>query len=187
LDINFWGFFMTRHNLNFKLAVVQQYATGTGGYRAVAGAHGLDHGTVRRWVALHREHGLAGLQKKFSHYSAEFKLSVLKRMWIDELSFRDVAAAFNIRNPGCIRDWERCYHSEGVDALLPRVRGRPKKKMPDPKPVEPNVAADDETRTRDELLAEVNHLRMEVAYLKKLRALVQSQQTQRVTTRKKRR
>lgn len=177
---------MTRHSENFKLAVVQQYATGRGGYKAVARAHGLDHATVRRWVALHREHGLAGLQKKFSHYSAEFKLSVLKYMWADELSFQGAAAAFNIRNAGCIRDWERCYHSGGVDALLPRIRGRPKK-MPDPKSIEPKDAADDETRTRDELLAEVNHLRMEVAYLKKLRALVQSQQTQRVTTRRKRR
>ncbi len=176
---------MTKHNEQFKLAVVQQYLTGMAGYDAVAQAHGLDRGTVRRWVALHREHGVAGLQKKFSHYSAEFKLSVLQHMWSDELSCQGVAAAFNIRNAACIRDWERCYHSGGIDALRPRVRGRPKK-MPDSQPLEPNKPADDETRTREELLAEVNHLRMEVAYLKKLRALVQSQQPQRAAVRKKR-
>ena len=35
---------------------------------------------------------------------------------------------------------------------------------------------DDENRPRDELLAELNYLRMENAYLKKLQALVQAQQ-----------
>jgi len=44
---------------------------------------------------------------------------------------------------------------------------------------------DDATRSREELLAEVNFLRMENAYLKKLKALVQ-QQEQQTTARKKR-
>lgn len=176
---------MTKHNEQFKLAVVQQYLSGLAGYATVAKAHGLDHGTVRCWVALHREHGMAGLQKKFSHYSAEFKLSVLQHMQNKGFSYRCVAAAFNIRNPGCIPEWEHCYHSGGIDALMPRVRGRPKK-MPDSQPLTPNKPVDDETRTREELLAEVNHLRMEVAYLKKLRALVQSQPPQRAVARKKR-
>ncbi|MFZ6649783.1 IS3 family transposase [Undibacterium sp. TJN25] len=161
---------MTKHNEQFKLAVVQPYLNGLAGYNTIAKAHGLDHGTVRRWVALHREHGMAGLQKKFSHYSAEFKLSVLQYMQNKGLSYRCVAAAFNIRNPGGIPGWERCYHSGGIDALMPRIRGRPKK-MTDSQPLAPNKPADDETRTREELLAEVSHLRMEVAYLKKLPSL----------------
>jgi transposase len=45
---------------------------------------------------------------------------------------------------------------------------------------------DDETRTREELLAEVNFLRMENAYLKKLKALVQQQRERQTTARKKR-
>jgi transposase len=40
----------------------------------------------------------------------------------------------------------------------------------------PEPSPDDEKRTREELLAELNQLRMENAYLKKLRALVQAQQ-----------
>ncbi|MBP2239379.1 hypothetical protein J2Z31_005926 [Sinorhizobium kostiense] len=42
----------------------------------------------------------AGLSKKFSHNDAAFKLSVLKRMWEDGLSYRQTAALFNIRNAG---------------------------------------------------------------------------------------
>lgn len=54
---------------------------------------------------------------------------------------------------------------------------------PDIKPPLPPDGAD---HSREELVAEVNQLRMEVAYLKKLKALVQSQKQQRVTARKKR-
>lgn len=165
---------MTKYNEQFKLAVVQQYLTGPAGLKAIGREHGLDHVTVKRWVDWYRVHGLDGLKKKFSHYSAEFKLSVLQHMWDNELSKGDTATAFNIRNPAILSVWERNYRSAGLDALLPRPRGKPKQMAaPTNKPAPP---PDDENRPRDELLAELNHLRMENAYLKKLRALVQAQQ-----------
>ena len=46
-----------------------------------------------------------------------------------------------------------------------------------PAPIaKPIALPDDPNRSREELVAEVNHLRMENAYLKKLRALVLAQQ-----------
>jgi len=176
---------MTKHSEQFKLEVVEKYLSGAVGYKGVAKPLGLDHKTVKRWVDLYRAQGQLGLTKKFSHYSAEFKISVLKHMWAEELSQGQTAAVFNIRNAANVGHWERCYHSGGIDALHPRVRGRPKN-MPNPKPPEPPEPSSDEKRTREDLLAEVNHLRMENAYLKKLRALVQAQQQQRATVRKKR-
>ena len=91
---------MTKYTEQFKLAVVEQYLTGAAGFVTVAHQHSLGHSLVNRWVNLYRAHGLDGLKKKFSHYSAEFKLSVLKHMWDNELSFSQVTASFNIRNPG---------------------------------------------------------------------------------------
>lgn len=178
---------MTKYNEQFKLDVVQQYLVGNAGYKWIGKLRGLDYSMIKRWVSLYRLHGVAGLAKKVKagQYNAKFRLTVLQHMWDNELSYGQVAAVFNIRSPGCIGHWERCYHSGGIDALIPRVRGRPKK-MPDSQAPKPSLPADDETRTREELLAEVNHLRMEVAYLKKLRALVQSQQAQRTSARKKR-
>jgi transposase len=176
---------MTKYDEHFKLAVVQQYLVGTAGYGLVAKLHGLDHSMVRRWVSLHRQHGEKGLAKKSSHYDAQFRLSVLQHMWDGDLSYAQVAAVFNIRSAGCIGQWERCYHSGGVDALIPGSRGKPPK-MPKPKDTMPQLPPDGAEPTRDELVAEVNHLRMEVAYLKKLQALVQSQQQQRTSARKKR-
>ena len=177
---------MSKYSEQFKLAIVQQYSSGTAGYKQIADEHNLPHSTVRLWANLHRAHGMDGLAKKSSHYSAEFRLSVLQHMWDGELSCRQVAAAFNIRNAGCISHWERCYHSGGLDALAPRKRGRPKKMPILPNTEPPESPPDPAGRTHDELVAEVNQLRMEVAYLKKLEALVQAQKQQRTTTRKKR-
>lgn len=140
---------------------------------------------AKRWVYLYQTHGEAGLVKKFTVFSATQKLAILQHMWANELSYGQTAAIFNIRSPGSIPSWERCYHSGDIDALMPRPRGRPKK-MPDFPPPKAPPPIDDETRTREELLAEVNHLRMEVAYLKKLQALVQEQRQPRTTACKKR-
>ncbi|CAG2157839.1 IS3 family transposase ISRme12 [Cupriavidus campinensis] len=129
---------------------------------------------MQRWVASYRQHGQDGLRKKRNPYSTEFKLSVLLRMWREGLSGEQTAALFDIRSPGCIGVWERRYHSGGIDALSPRPRGRPKtmpQAIPPKSPAEP--VADDE-RPRKELLKEIEYLRAEVAYLKKLDALVQA-------------
>jgi len=177
---------MSKYSEQFKLAVVQQYLSGTVGAKEIAHEHHLPHSTVRKWVRLFQSHGTDGLAKKFSHYNADFRLSVLRHMWDAQLSYGQVAAVFNIRNAGSIGHWERCYHSGGLDALAPRKRGRPTQ-MPVPPVTElPEYLSDPARRTHDELVAEVNQLRMEVAYLKKLEALVQAQKQQRTEMRKKR-
>ncbi|WP_211468419.1 helix-turn-helix domain-containing protein, partial [Collimonas silvisoli] len=124
---------MAKYTKQFKLEVVQQYMAGAVGFKSVGKQRGLDYAMVKRWVSLYQSHGEAGLEKKFSHYSAAQKLSVLQYMWDNELSYGRTAAAFNIRSPGSIPEWERCYHSGGIDALMPRQRGRPKT-MPDSQP-----------------------------------------------------
>lgn len=176
---------MAKYTTQFKLEVVQQYLVGDVGLKSLCRLRGLCHTVVERWVNLFKAHGEAGLEKKFTSYSVARKLAILRHMWDNELSYAQTAAAFNIRGTGSIPAWERCYHSGGIDALMPRQRGRPKK-MPDSQPPAAQLPTDDETRTREELLVEVNYLRMENAYLKKLKALVQEQKQQRATARKKR-
>lgn len=163
---------MTKYDERFKLSVVQQYLDGKGGYTTLAHRHGLVQSLVRRWVQRFRVHGADAFKNKFSHYSAEFKLSVLRHMWENELSYGQTAVQFDIRNPGVLSVWERSFHSGGLDALKPRPRGRPTA-MTIPA-AKPDVPSDDEKRSQEELLAELAHLRMENAYLKKLQALVQA-------------
>ncbi len=163
---------MSKHNEQFKLKVVQEYLSSVAGFRSLAQRHGVGETTVRQWVAIYRQHGASGIERKYAHYDALFKLSVLQHMWDKGLSQLEVAAIFNIRNASSIGVWERQYYAGGIDALTPRRRGRPKK-MPDAPITKPPVVID-EIRTREQLVEEINYLRMENAYLKKLEALVQA-------------
>nr|WP_243405442.1 IS3 family transposase [Solimicrobium silvestre] len=160
---------MSKYTKQFKLTVVKRYLDSSMGYVAVAQQYGIDRSFVQKWSKQYALHGEAGLDKKFSHYNAEFKLSVLQSMWDKQLSYRETAILFDIRNLNILSNWERSYHSEGIQALTPRTRGRPKAMSP-PKKVQPQPAKTDESRSREELLEEVNYLRMENAYLKKLKA-----------------
>lgn len=167
---------MTKYDEQFKLSVVQSYAQGTKGVKSVAQRYGLSPVVVERWIAAYREHGPSGLRKKFSHYSAEFKLSVLHRMQQEDLSANQTVALFDIRGgPSVITGWQRRYHEQGLAGLQPKPRGRPKK-MPDPETPKPVDPLPDDARSREDLMKEVQYLRAEVAYLKKLRALLQAKE-----------
>lgn len=165
---------MSKYSASFKLAVVEHYLTSSAGYQTVGHHHGIDRAVVRKWVAFYRLHGGASLQKKHTYYSAAFKLSVLQHMWTHMLSHIQTAAVFDIRSLAMVGQWERLYHSGGIDALTTRPRGRPKT-MPVSRTPPPSSLPVEDTRSRDDLLAELNYLRMENAYLKKLEALMQAQ------------
>ena len=64
---------MARYDEGFKRQVVQDYLAGVGGYRALGAKYGIDEAIVRLWVAKYRQHGVGGLRRKSSHYSAQFK------------------------------------------------------------------------------------------------------------------
>jgi transposase len=173
-DPTFGVFFMAKYTEQFKRSVVKAFLSGKGcSSREVAHRHGVDHGTVRKWAAAWQAHGEAAFSKKYGHYDARFKLKVLQFMQTKTLSCRETAAVFDIRNPAILSSWKRQYDAGGIQALQPRPRGRPVKQpkaSPPPTPTSP-----DEARTKEELLEELNYLRMENAYLKKLDALIRSE------------
>lgn len=173
---------MAKYDEKFKLAVVQDYETGNESYVAVAQRHDLDHGTVRKWVESYRRHGSQGLCKKRDHYSAQFKLTVLQRMRREELSARQAVVLFDIRGgTGVISAWERRYYEGGLDALKPKPR---KMTTPESKPPQPHPPQADDAPDLETLRKENEYLRAEVAYLKKLEALVRARRQAAQTKRK---
>lgn len=111
--------------------------------------------------------------KKRETYSAEFKLSVVLRKRAEQLSERQAASVFDIRNCNIIRVWERAYDEGGKGALEPYNPGMRVKKTAIVAGVEKAKMQSDATRSKEDLLAELHQLRMENAYLKKADALVQ--------------
>jgi transposase len=164
---------MAKYDKQFKLKIVRQCLSGREGVKTIARTHDLAHSMVRRWVASYQQHGACGLAKKFGRYDARFKLKVLRRMARDGLSLQQVAALFDIRSPGLIAMWRRRYDAGGVGALAPKPRGRPKAMATPKKPPKPTPIKPDEELTREELLDALADSRAELAYLKKLDALIQ--------------
>lgn len=107
-----------------------------------------------------------GLCKVSQTYSGDFKVNVVKYMHKHSLSLRQTAVHFNIKNKVTIAKWEHIYCEEGKDALYEERRGHSrmsKKKI--------SKTKNDKLQNED-LIEEVQRLRIEVEYLKKLNALV---------------
>lgn len=167
---------MAKYSKSFKLAVVKDYLSGAGGFKALSAKYSVNTSQIQRWVGSYCQNGDDGITKKFSHYSAEFKLQVLEHMWREELSFNQTIHLFNLRGGGgVVSTWERQYHQGGITALAPKPRGRPKQ-MKSPTPPKPLSDKTTEAKTLQELQRENEYLRAEVAYLKKLDALVRAKQ-----------
>ena len=96
-------------------------------------------------------------------YTGEFKQEVVATIMREKLSYRETARVYEINDHKRVMAWERIYLEEGPEGLYIERRGRSRKGGA-PKKLKPEVEED--------LLAEVQRLRAENAYLKKLNALV---------------
>jgi transposase len=169
-------FFMAKYSESLRLEVVRKYQSSGLGCAALAKLFGVNATVVRSWVARYRVHGLDGVRKKRQGYfSAAFKLKVLRLSKRQKLSNRQAAAHFDLRGGGAVvAKWRRQYDEGGAQALHPKPRGRPPMKPPKPKSTPAAPALKDDKRTLEELREENELLRTEVAYLKKLDALVRA-------------
>jgi transposase len=129
---------------------------------------------VRTWVSHYRLHGIDGLRPKRSTYSAQFKLQVLSHQDREQLSSRQVAAIYDIRNPNQVVVWRRKLDEGGVEALESRKQERPSMKPERRCPAPPSTVTTDSAQA---LREENERLRAEVAYLKKLQALIRSKRS----------
>ena len=100
--------------------------------------------------------------KPNKRYTPEFKIKVVETMQKEKLSYREAAREFDVSNHNRVADWERIYLEEGKEGFYIERRGR--KSTWRPSKLKKEVEED--------LIAEVQRLRAENAYLKKLNALV---------------
>lgn len=163
-----FGVFFMKYNYEIRLKAVKLVLEGGLSVRE-AGCHlGCGRSQVHLWVTLFERHGLAGLKLRHGSYSAEFKLSVLKHMHQNHLSLLETAVHFGIPGPFVIRQWERLYQNQGAEGLRRKPqRRRPAMSKSKTKKVKLK------TTPHEELLKELEYLRAENAYLKKLQALVE--------------
>ena len=97
--------------------------------------------------------------------SAHFKLQVLSHQDHEQLSCRQVAAIYDIRNSNQVVVWRRKLDEGGVQAFGIREQEHASMKKERCYPVPPSTAVTDSAQA---LLEENERLRAEMAYLKKL-------------------
>ena len=91
-------------------------------------------------------------------YTGEFKQMVAETIIKDNMCYREAARVFDVTNYYSVAEWERIYLAEGPDGLYIECRGRGSKGRP----------TKFSKKVEEDLLKELQRLRAENAYLKKL-------------------
>ena len=153
--------------------VVKEYLNGPLGMKLLARKHGIkSHEQVLRWINVYKQQGAAGLSRKKKNkiYSVQFKLDVLSFMKRTGASQTETALHFGLNNPPMIASWKKKFLEGGAEALdKPRGRASMSDKA---KNIKKNIESNQKDRmTHEQSLERENELlRLEVEYLKKLRA-----------------
>ncbi len=161
-----------KYSTELKLEIVQRYLEETIGLSALAKLYCVWPGDIQKWRDAYIEHGIEGLCVHNGTYSGDFKVGVVEYMYDTGASIRKTAAHFNIPSFQSVSKWKMIYEVQGKEALFNENRGRAKgmgKKGV--RKANSNPPTDNK-----ELLKEIERLRMENEYLKKLNALVRERE-----------
>ncbi len=172
---------MSKYTEHFKLTAINAYLEGTDGFRKVAERFSIDFSLLRRWVASYRIHASVGPLPRNLRYDTDFKRKVVSYMRDNRLSLRQTAAHFGLGQSSRIGIWEHQYYSGSP--VVPIVqRKKPAAVSKRIKPLKP-TDTDDSQKSREQLMAELEYMRMENAVLKELKALEEEKERRRAKKR----
>lgn len=166
---------MTKYSEDFKIKLVTEYIQGNFGYSLLAKKYNMPSQTpLQDWVRAYKSQGFEGLKqrKRKEAYSVQFKLDTVQFMLETGASYQETADQFKLNNPSLIHRWLKIFNEQGIEGLKPKSKGRPsvsKKTNKSKKKEETILTREKELERENELL------RLEVAYLKKLRAFRENQ------------
>lgn len=150
-----------------RLTAVQHYLSTQVSMKETARLFGVGETPLSRWIRAFRKQGASGLEHRPAQaYTAEFRLRVVRYVIRYRCSSADASAHFAIPNETLIQGWLKRYREGGAQALHTARPGSAmsrNKFIPGTKPIS--------EMTPDELQRELEYLRAENAYLKKLKAL----------------
>jgi transposase len=163
---------MAKYSEKFKLMIVREYQEGKLGYKLLAKKHNMkDFSPISRWVKVYEKFGEKGLMRKKNKetYSVQFKLDVLNFMKKTGSSETETALQFGLTNPPMLASWKKVFLEGGAEAL-DRPKGRPPMSEKAKNRKSKKSTEEKEMTYEQKLERENELLRLEVEYLKKLRA-----------------
>lgn len=163
-----------KYSYELKVKIVQEYLEGTLGFTLLAQKYNVsDRSLIQKWVGQYKKYGKKGLKRKKTKkkYPLSFKRDVLKFKQDTGASYKDTANAFGISEPSIIANWKRAYLKEGEPGLNTSIGRPPKmsKSNKDKKNQNKKKKNEQDTSEIERLKKENDYLRIELAYLKKLK------------------
>lgn len=166
-----------KFSLRQKLSAVRSIIAGRESCLSAARKIGSKENTIQRWLRLYKQHGVNGLKVRNGSYDGDFKVRVVRHMLKNKLSSIQTAVFFAIPQDHVVGRWLKLYECFGAAGLLKENSGSKKSQMGKKikkkkngfsavKPADARTAA---------LEKEVEYLRAENAFLKKLDALIQQE------------
>ena len=152
-----------KHDIEARRRAVELFERELG-YKSAARALSLPAEAVRKWQEVYRAFGsevLLRMDGKQAAYTYEQRVAAARAVVDGGMTKPAAMAEFGIMSMSPLKRWCRLYREGGAEALRPRPKGRPKGSRSRPRSRE------------DELEERCRALEAEVAYLKKLRALVE--------------
>ena len=169
-----------KYSWEFKLKCVEAYLKGRWVEKPECAKCSTNkfHENIVLWTRIYKAHGVEGLKHSSTNkeWTQEERFELVARVFAGE-SITSVSISAGISS-GQLYQWVRRYKNKGYDGLKLNKKGRPSK--------EPIMIKDDKTKKltkseKEELILlrkQIEYLRAENAYLKKLRALIVQKQAE---------
>jgi len=160
-----------KYSVELKMEVVEVWREHRLTMAEIMSKYKISAQTVQRWATEYDSQGIDGLVTKpiKKTYTGEFRQKVVEDMRENGLNQSETSRKYSVgRNQ--VQQWERIYIEKGPEGLYIENRSRAPKSANTEKidTLDKNIEAD--------LIAEIQHLRMENEYLKKLNALIQAKE-----------
>ena len=158
---------ISKHCYEIRLRAVKLFGEGLG-YKFIASHLNVSKSVVREWFYIYQAFGykeLLKMESTRSNYTFEQKLDAVQAIVDNGMTKQEAMKTFKIKSLTSLKRWCKKYKEGGKEALRSKNKGRPK-----------GSKSRQKSLTREEELEEkVRYLETEVAYLKKLRALVEKE------------
>ncbi len=139
--------------------------------RSAARLINANHRQVGFWLSTYEKYGSLRPARKHGSYSADFKRKVVSDIVRNSLTLQEAALKYGLPCASAVRSWKERYRMYGDAAYIDKPPSAQKTKMSENKKGRNKTG---KTAELDSLRKEVEYLRAENAYLKKLQALVRA-------------
>lgn len=161
---------MAKYSEEFKIKLVTEYWDGNLGYQLLAKKYNMPSQTpLKNWVRAYKTQGMEGLRrrKRKEVYSVQFKLNTIQFILKTGASYQETTEQFRLNNPSLIHRWMKEFNAQGIEGLKSKSKERPSMTE---KPNKQTKKEENKLTREAELERENELLRLEISYLKKLRA-----------------